>query len=140
MYGFCPEAEQWRGNLGLGLLVLLMAPLFVDRFRHKWRLGLALMIGYWQGMALIILPQALKLVIPGIVNTFIALFKDTTLVLIIGQFDLLGIVQQAFADPKWPGYSVEGYLFSGLVYWAFCVGMSHYSQALERELHHGHER
>jgi general L-amino acid transport system permease protein len=98
----------------------------------------ALGLGYWQGIGLIILPQALKLVIPGIVNTFIALFKDTTLVLIIGLFDLLGIVQQAFADPNWLGYSVEGYLFAGLIYWAFCFSISRYSQALERELHRGH--
>jgi general L-amino acid transport system permease protein len=94
----------------------------------------ALGLGYWQSMALVILPQALRLVIPGIVNTFIALFKDTTLVLIIGLFDLLGIVQQAFADPAWLGYSVEGYLFAGFVFWAFCFAMSRYSQALEREL------
>ncbi len=99
----------------------------------------ALGLGYWRTMWLIILPQALKLVIPGIVNTFIALFKDTTLVLIIGLFDLLGIVQQAFADPLWLGYSVEGYLFAGLVFWAFCFGMSRYSQALERALHTGHQ-
>ncbi len=99
----------------------------------------ALGLSYWKSMALIILPQALKLVIPGIVNTFIALFKDTTLVLIIGLFDLLGIVQQAFADPNWLGYSVEGYLFAGLVFWAFCFGMSRYSQALERQLHTGHD-
>jgi general L-amino acid transport system permease protein len=99
----------------------------------------ALGLGYWQSMGLIILPQALKLVIPGIVNTFIALFKDTTLVLIIGLFDLLGIVQQAFADPEWLGYSVEGYLFAGFVFWAFCFGMSRYSQALERELQTGHK-
>jgi general L-amino acid transport system permease protein len=97
----------------------------------------ALGLGYWRSMRLIVLPQALKLVIPGIVNTFIALFKDTTLVLIIGLFDLLGIVQQSFADPKWLGYSVEGYLFAGLVYWMFCFGMSRYSQTLERELTHG---
>ena len=95
----------------------------------------ALGLGYWQSMGLIILPQALKLVIPGIVNTFIALFKDTTLVLIIGLFDLLGIVQQAFADPSWLGYSVEGYLFAGLLYWVFCFSMSRYSQALERKFH-----
>ena len=97
----------------------------------------ALGLGYWQSMRLVILPQALRLVIPGIVNTFIALFKDTTLVLIIGLFDLLGIVQQAFTDPKWLGYSVEGYVFAGLVYWVFCFGMSRYSQALERELNRG---
>jgi general L-amino acid transport system permease protein len=100
----------------------------------------ALGLGFWQSMALVILPQALRLVIPGIVNTFIALFKDTTLVLIIGLFDLLGIVQQAFADPNWLGYSVEGYLFAALVYWMFCFGMSRYSQALERELGQGTSR
>ena len=107
--------------------------------RGQYEAAEALGLSYWKRMALIILPQALKLVIPGIVNTFIALFKDTTLVLIIGLFDLLGIVQQAFADPDWLGYSVEGYLFAALVFWAFCFGMSRYSQALERRLHRGHE-
>ncbi|BCO10841.1 amino acid ABC transporter permease [Desulfolithobacter dissulfuricans] len=100
----------------------------------------ALGLSYWQAMLLIILPQALKTVIPGIVNTFIALFKDTTLVLIIGLFDLLAIVQSAFADPKWLGFSVEGYVFAGLIYWIFCFSMSRYSQYLERKLHTGHER
>lgn len=278
-YGFYPEAEQWRVNLGLGILAALTAPLFFSRFRHKRPLGLVLVLGYpllayplfyggwfglpvvetyqwgglmltlvlavagivlalplgillalgrrsrmpvvraacvsyielwrgvplitvlfmasvmlplflpegatldkllramigivlfqsaymaevvrgglqaipkgqyeaaealgfgyWRAMGLIILPQALKLVIPGIVNTFIALFKDTTLVLIIGLFDLLGIVQQAFADPNWLGYSVEGYLFAGAVYWAFCFGMSRYSQGLERRLQTGQDQ
>jgi general L-amino acid transport system permease protein len=105
----------------------------IDKGQHE--AAEALGLGYWQTMGLVILPQALRLVIPGIVNTFIALFKDTTLVLIIGLFDLLGIVQQAFADPDWLGYSVEGYLFAGLVYWVFCFGISRYSQALERRLH-----
>ena len=100
----------------------------------------ALGLSYWQAMFLIILPQALKTVIPGIVNTFIELFKDTTLVLIIGLMDLLSIVQSAFADPKWLGFSVEGYVFAGLVYWIFCFSMSQYSQHLERKLHTGHKR
>jgi general L-amino acid transport system permease protein len=100
----------------------------------------ALGLGYWSTMGLVILPQALKLVIPGIVNTFIALFKDTTLVLIIGLFDLLGKVQQAFSDPEWLGFSTEGYLFAGLVFWAFCFGISRYSQALERALRTDHRR
>jgi general L-amino acid transport system permease protein len=108
--------------------------------RGQYEAAEALGLGYWRSMRLVILPQALRLVIPGIVNTFIALFKDTTLVLIIGLFDLLGIVQQAFADPNWLGYSVEGYVFAGLVYWIFCFGMSRYSQALERELSHGGPR
>ena len=87
---------------------------------------------------LIILPQALKLVIPGIVNTFIALFKDTTLVLIIGMFDLLGAVDLTLKDPSWVGYSTEGYVFAAAVFWMFCFSMSRYSQSLERKLDTGH--
>lgn len=98
----------------------------------------AMGLGYWKVMGLIILPQALKLVIPGIVNTFIGLFKDTTLVLIIGLFDFLGIVQAAATDPKWLGYAVEGYVFCAVVYWIFCFAMSRYSIGLERKLHTGH--
>ena len=100
----------------------------------------ALGLSYWKTMGLIVLPQALKLVIPGIVNTFIALFKDTTLVLIIGLFDLLAMIQAAFTDPHWLGYAVEGYVFAALIFWIFCFGMSRYSQALERKLHRGHVR
>lgn len=94
----------------------------------------ALGLGYWQAMGLIILPQALKKVIPGIVNSFISLFKDTTLVLIIGMFDLLGMVQTASTDPEWLGYSMEGYVFAGLLFWVFCFTISRYSQKLERQL------
>jgi general L-amino acid transport system permease protein len=97
-------------------------------------------LGYWQMMRLIILPQALKLVIPGIVNTFIGLFKDTTLVLIIGLFDLLGSVQAATTDPKWVAMFVEGYIFTAAVFWVFCFGMSRYSMHIERKLHTGHKR
>lgn len=100
----------------------------------------ALGLSYWKSMFFIILPQALKLVIPGIVNTFIALFKDTTLVLIIGLFDLLAVVQSAFADAKWIGYSVEGYVFVAGIYWISCFSMSRYSQHLEKKLHTGHAR
>ena len=100
----------------------------------------ALGLSYWKSMAFIILPQALKHVIPGIVGTFIGLFKDTTLVLIIGLYDFLGIVQAASTDPKWLGYSIEGYAFCAFVYWIFCFSMSQYSQSVERKLHTGHER
>lgn len=106
--------------------------------RGQYEAAEALGMSYWKSMGLIILPQALKLVIPGIVNTLIALFKDTTLVLIIGLFDLLAIVQTAFTDPKWLGYALEGYLFAALVFWSFCFGMSRYSQYLERKLRTGH--
>ena len=102
----------------------------------------ALGLSYWQSMRMIILPQALKLVIPGIVNTFIGLFKDTTLVLIIGLFDLLGAIQGSFADANWstPVTSHTGYLFAAIFYWIFCFGMSRYSIYMENRLHTGHKR
>lgn len=91
---------------------------------------------------MIILPQALKIVIPGIVNTFIGLFKDTTLVLIIGLFDLLGIIQSTFADANWatPVTSMTAYLVCAAIFWVFCFGMSRYSIHLENKLHTGHKR
>ncbi|MDJ0929831.1 amino acid ABC transporter permease [Breoghania sp.] len=104
--------------------------------------AMALGLRYWQMMGLIIMPQALKLVIPGIVNTFIGLFKDTTLVLIIGLFDLLGQIQSSYTDPTWatPTQSHTGYLFAAATYWAFCFSMSRYSIFMERRLHTGHKR
>jgi general L-amino acid transport system permease protein len=98
----------------------------------------ALGLSFWKMMGLIVLPQALKLVIPGIVNTFIGLFKDTTLVLIIGLFDFLGMVQLAGTNPDWLGFAVEGYVFVAAGFWVFCFGMSRYSQHLEKKLHTGH--
>jgi general L-amino acid transport system permease protein len=100
----------------------------------------ALGLSYWKMMGLIVLPQALRIVIPGIVNTFIGLFKDTTLVLIIGLFDLLGIVQAALTDAAWLGFALEGYVFAAFGFWIFCFAMSRYSMRLERELSTGHER
>ncbi|MBB4187946.1 amino acid ABC transporter permease [Sinorhizobium terangae] len=93
-------------------------------------------LSFWQKMNLIILPQALKLVIPGIVNTFIGLFKDTSLVSIIGMFDLLGIVRLNFSDTNWASAvtPVSGLIFAGFVFWLFCFGMSRYSGFMERVL------
>ncbi len=108
--------------------------------KGQFEAAAALGLGYWRSMGLIILPQALKLVIPGIVNTFIALFKDTTLVLIIGLLDILATVQSSIVDPKWGGVATEGYIFAAFCFWVFCFGMSRYSQALERKLHTGHKR
>lgn len=111
--------------------------------RGQLEAGDALGLSYPQKMGLIVLPQALKLVIPGIVNSFIALFKDTSLVLIIGLFDLLGIVQQSVqSDAKWfsPSTSTTGYFFAGLVFWIFCFGMSRYSAAIEKRLGAGDRR
>ena len=98
----------------------------------------ALGLGYWKKVRLVILPQALKISIPSIVNTFIALLKDTSLVLIIGMFDVLGIAQSANSDPAWLGFSTESYLFAALVFWIMCFSMSRYSQYLENKLHTGH--
>lgn len=98
----------------------------------------SLALGYWKTQGLVILPQALKMVIPGLVNTIIALFKDTSLVVIIGLFDLFSSVQQATVDPAWLGMSTEGYVFAAAVYWIFCFSMSRYSQHLERRFQTGH--
>jgi general L-amino acid transport system permease protein len=100
----------------------------------------ALGLNYFKSMRLIVLPQALKLVIPGIVNTFIALFKDTTLVLIIGLLDILASVQSSILDPAWSAVATEGYVFAAFCFWIFCFSISRYSQALERKLHTGHKR
>lgn len=110
--------------------------------RGQYEAASALGMGYWKSMQLIILPQALKIVIPGIVNSFISLFKDTSLVLIIGIFDLLGIVQFNFTDPNWasPGLAATGYVFAAAVFWLFCFGMSRYSIYTERRLDTGYRR
>ena len=102
----------------------------------------AMGLSYWQSMRLIILPQALTLVIPGIVNTFIGLFKDTTLVLIIGLFDFLGQIRASFSDPTWasPVQARSAFLFAAVVYFVFCFAMSRYSIFMEQRLAKGHKR
>jgi general L-amino acid transport system permease protein len=94
----------------------------------------ALGLSYWKKTGFIILPQALRLVIPPLVNTFIGFFKDTSLVLIVGLFDLLTMGKVALSDPPWQGFSTEVYVTLGLIYIAFCFAMSRYSRRLEREL------
>ncbi len=110
--------------------------------RGQYEAADALGLTYPLKMGLIVLPQALKLVIPGIVNTLIGLFKDTSLVLIIGLFDLLGIVQQNLNDSNWfsPNTAMTGYVFAGIVFWIFCFGMSRYSMFVERRLAVGERR
>jgi general L-amino acid transport system permease protein len=103
---------------------------------------MSLGLGYGQMMRFIILPQALKIVIPGIVNTFIGLFKDTTLVFIVGIFDFLRTIQTSLVDPTWatPVSATTGYVFASIFYFVFCYGMSRYSLAIERRLETGHKR
>ncbi|SFZ82482.1 general L-amino acid ABC transporter membrane protein [Devosia enhydra] len=110
--------------------------------RGQYEAAYALGLNKPKTMGLIILPQALKHVIPGIVNTFIALFKDTSLVSIIGIFELLNTVRAAGSDINWssPTHAVTGYIFAGFVFWVFCFAMSRYSIYMERRLHTGHKR
>ena len=98
-------------------------------------------LNYWKSMSFIILPQALKHVIPGIVNSFIALFKDTSLVSIVGIFDLLRTVQISNLNLDWASnnQAVTGYIFAAAVFWVFCFGMSRYSLMMERRLDTGHK-
>ena len=98
----------------------------------------AMGLKYWSSMRLVVLPQALKISIPGIVNTFIGLFKDTTLVVIIGLLDPLGIGRASLSDIKWQGLSTEVYVFIALFFFVCCFSMSRYSIYLEDNLHTGH--
>jgi general L-amino acid transport system permease protein len=100
----------------------------------------ALGLSYWQKTGFIILPQALRLVIPPLVNTFIGFFKDTSLVLIIGIFDLLTMGKVALSDPPWQSFSTEIYIALAVVYIAFCFAMSKYSRGLERDLNRSRAR
>lgn len=107
--------------------------------RGQYEGAIALGLGYWRMMAFVILPQALKYVIPGIVNSFIALFKDTTLVLIVAIFDLLGQLRAAFADPNWatPVTLFTGFAFAGVIYFLISFAMSRYALYTERRLDTG---
>ena len=102
--------------------------------RGQYDASNAIGMGYWKSHIFIILPQALKLVIPGIANTFIALFKDTPLVFVVGLLEILGMVNLAKTNPAWLGMATEGYVFVALVYWIFCFAMSRYSLSIERKL------
>ena len=133
------------------LRVLIMVTLFASAYmaevirgglqaitKGQHEAGDSLGLTYWQAHRLIVLPQALKISIPGIVNTFIGLYKDTTLVLIIGMLDLLGIGDASLADAQWAGLANEVYIFVALFFFLTCFGMSRYSIYLEKKLHTGH--
>ena len=138
-------------NFDIILRVLIMVTLFASAYMAEViRGGLAALpkgqyegadslgLNFWQAQRLIIMPQALKISIPGIVSTFIGVFKDTTLVSIIGLMDPLGLSNGIRADTNWNGIVWELYGFIALVFFVFCFGMSRYSMYLERKLHTGH--
>ncbi len=138
-------------NFNLLLRVLIMVTLFASAYMAEViRGGLQAIpkgqteaadgmgLKYWQSMRLIVLPQALKISIPGIVNTFIGLYKDSTLVIVIGLLDPLGIGQASLADTKWQGLGTEVYLFVALFFFVSCFAMARYSLYLERKLDTGH--
>jgi general L-amino acid transport system permease protein len=99
--------------------------------RGQYDAAHALALPYWRRTFLIILPQALRISVPPLVNTLIALFKDTSLVLIIGLFDLLSTVKISLTEPAWNGFGIEAYVFASLVYFVFCYAMSRYSRSFE---------
>ena len=134
-------------SFDLILRVVIMVTLFASAYmaevirgglaalpKGQYEAADAMGMTYWQSMYLIILPQALKISIPGIVNTFIGLFKDTTLVSIIGLLDPIGLANNIRADSNWNGIIWELYGFIGLGFFLFCFGMSRYSMYLERRL------
>ena len=140
-------------NFDLVLRVLIMVTLFAAAYmaevvrgglaalpRGQYEAAHALGLDYWKSMRLVILPQALKISIPGIVNTFIGLFKDTTLVIIIGLLDPLGLTGTIRATQEWNGIVAEPYVFIAAFFFIFCFGMSQYSAYLERKLETGHKR
>ena len=100
--------------------------------RGQYEAASALGLSYWHAMRSVILPQALRIAVPPLVNTCIGFFKDTSLVLIIGLFDLLSTIKVALTEPAWTGFGVEAYLFAALVYFVFCFAMSRYSRRFER--------
>jgi len=109
--------------------------------RGQYEAAEALGLPYWKSMALVILPQALRVSIPSIVNSFISLFKDTSLVVIIAIYDFAYAVKKSVeTDFAWKKYFIEAFLFSIVVYWIFCFAMSKYSQWLERDLARGELR
>ena len=101
--------------------------------RGQYDAGKSLGMGYWRMHLLVILPQALKLVIPGVANTFLALVKDTPLILVVGLLELVGMIDMAKTNPDWLGFATEGYVFAGVVFWIICYSMSRYSQRLEKK-------
>jgi len=103
--------------------------------KGQFEAAMALGWPYWKMMGLIIIPQTVRLVIPGLANNFLSLLKDTTLVAVIGLLDLLGVAKASMADVEWLGFTKEAYIFAAIVFWIFCFAISRYSVFLEKNYH-----
>ncbi len=139
---FLPQGVSINKLLRAQLAMILFAAAYLAEVvrgglqalpRHQEEAALALGHGYWQRAWYITLPQALRIAIPPLVNTFIGFFKDTSLVVIIGLFDFLTTIKVALTEPRWTGFGVEAYMFAALGYFLFCYPMSRYSQTLEHD-------
>ena len=143
---FLPEGITINNILRAQVAIILFTAAYIAEVvrgglqaisRGQYEAAESLGLNYYQKMRLIILPQALKIVIPPSVGILISAFKDTSLVVIIGLYDLLKTTQSTLSDPRWMGFSVEAYIFIALIYFAGCFSMSSYSRRLERELYRG---
>jgi general L-amino acid transport system permease protein len=146
---FLPEGMNIDKLLRAQIAIILFAAAYLAEVirgglqalpRGQYEAAEALGLSYWQKTGLIILPQALRMVIPPLVNTFIGMFKDTSLVLIIGIFDLLNAAKTAIIEPAWQGFGTEAYLAVAAIYFVFCFAMSKYSAGLETEFNRHRNR
>jgi len=146
---FLPEGMNIDKLLRAQIAIILFAAAYLAEVvrgglqalpRGQYEAAEALGLSYWQKTGLIILPQALRMVIPPLVNTFIGMFKDTSLVLIIGIFDLLNAAKTAIIEPAWQGFGTEAYLAVAAIYFVFCFAMSKYSAGLEAEFNRHRNR
>jgi general L-amino acid transport system permease protein len=143
---FLPEGITINNILRAQVAIILFTAAYIAEVvrgglqaigRGQYEAAESLGLNYYQKMRLIILPQALKIVIPPSVGILISAFKDTSLVVIIGLYDLLKTTQATLSDPRWMGFSVEAYIFIALIYFTGCFSMSNFSRRLERELYRG---
>ena len=143
---FLPEGMDFNKLLRVLIMVSLFAAAYMAEIIRGGLAAIppgqeeaarALGLSYWQTMFQIVLPQALRIVIPGIVSSFIGLFKDTSLVAIVGLYDLLGLTQAVLKETGWLGVKIEAYVFIGLIYWICCYSMSVYARRLEARLDTG---
>jgi general L-amino acid transport system permease protein len=146
---FLPEGVNIDKLLRAQIAIILFAAAYLAEVvraglqtlpKGQYEAADALGLSYWKKTGFIVLPQALRLVIPPLVNTFIGFFKDTSLVLIIGIFDLLTAGKTAIIEPAWQGFGVEVYIVLALIYFVFCFAMSKYSAGLEQELNRDRRR